>query len=108
MLFNEGFHRRISIMLKLGFQASRPSPNNNMFMDLYVAAVRLSFNQALEATQFMLEQAKVPIWIISVLQPFAEKHESPVDPVSSDVRIRPQQAINLLATAAAQDFVRIE
>jgi len=88
-------------MLKLGFQASCPSPNNNVFMDFYVAAVRLSFNQPLEAAQFMFEQAKVPIWIIGVFQPFAEEHESPVDPVSSNVRIRLQYAINFLATAVA-------
>src|ERR1700736_6194955 len=108
MFLDEALHGRKSVMFKLRLQAADPPVHENVLMYLHIASVSFTIDQLLESAERVLEQTQIPIRVIGVLQPFAQKHESPINPISDDRIACLQRTPDLVCSPLHHDLVRVE
>src|SRR6185437_2666273 len=56
----------------------------------------------------MAKKPQIPVWIISMSEPFPHEHETPVDPVTGDLARARDRAPELRLSLVRQNLVRIE
>src|SRR5271166_4256874 len=79
-----------------------------MLVNFYVAAIGFTLDKFLKSALGMFEQAQIPVRVIGMSKPLAQKHEPPVNPVPGKAIADPRGGRYLLPAALHQNLVRIE
>jgi len=82
MFFHEDIDGGKGVVIHQGGETARGAFDQDVFVDLIIAARGIDVGDLFVAAELMTKQAKVPIGEISVLEPFAHEHEAPVNPVA--------------------------
>ena len=85
--------------------------DDDVLVDLVVAAARVGVGQFFVAPEPVPEQPQIPVRVIGVLQPAVHEHEAPVDPVPGRFRVTRRAGhdpAKLLLRARRQHLVGVE
>ena len=71
-------------MIHFGPKTGGRTFNYDVFMYFIVATPGIAFCKLFEATKLVFEKSKVPVRVVSVLEPFPHEHETPIYPIARD------------------------
>lgn len=109
VFFHEDIDGRKGVMIHQRMKAIRGAFDDDVFVDLIIATRGFDVGDFFVTAEFVTKETEVPVGEIGVLQPFAHKHETPVDPVAVGgvVRIR-DDGTHFGLSGGFEDLVGIE